>query len=86
MRVNVTLRKSTDSGLRSGSTPKAKLDSSDLNGAIYTSVSKFVVADVRVRLIEVKRLALTLNFERAGAVTVEVVVQTSKAASTTHQH
>lgn len=37
-------------------------------------------------LIEGERFAMTLNFERAGAVTVEVVVQAPKAATTTHQH
>jgi periplasmic copper chaperone A len=37
-------------------------------------------------LIEGERFALTLNFERAGAVTVDVVVQATKSGATTHQH
>jgi periplasmic copper chaperone A len=37
-------------------------------------------------LIVGERFALTLNFERAGAVTVDVVVQAVKSGATTHQH
>jgi periplasmic copper chaperone A len=37
-------------------------------------------------LVEGERFAMTLNFERAGAVTVDVVVQAFKGGAATHQH
>lgn len=37
-------------------------------------------------LIEGERFALTLHFERAGAVTVDVVVQVTISGATPHHH
>lgn len=59
------------------------------NSSINMSAGKgqhLMLIGLKKPLIEVERFAMTLKFERAGAVTVEVVVQAVKAEAGTHQH